>query len=255
MDVFFSKSEGQTIGSKVCYAPEAESTNTEATKGLAEKALEGSTYIVDYQTKGRGQRGNFWESEQGKNLTFSILVYPNFLPILDHFYLSKVVANGMVEVLDSVGIKAKVKWPNDIYVGDKKIAGILIENGLMGANLSHSIWGVGLNVNQTEFKSNAPNPTSVMLLLGTFHDRNNLLHAVLYAIDGWYAKLKAGCLNEIDSYYWTSLYRNDGWYWYESEGERFKARIRTIEHTGELTLENEKGELKSFAFKEVSFII
>jgi birA, biotin-[acetyl-CoA-carboxylase] ligase region len=255
MSESFSNRTGGVIGASVIYKPVAESTNTEATLALARKDADGSVYIVDYQTRGRGQRGNYWESEEGKNLTFSILTYPSFVEVYDHFYLSKVVANGVVQALEQFGIHAKIKWPNDIYVGDFKVAGILIENGLMGNCLSHSIWGIGLNVNQRAFASNAPNPMSMSLILGGELDRNEVLQAVLGAVDGWYAKLRDGEKADIDTFYFDALYRSRGVYWFEADGERFRASIKGIQHTGELVLEDEKGALRSFAFKEVSFII
>lgn len=251
---FTSRQDG-VVGSNVVYKPVAESTNMEATEALSRKEAEGAVYIVDYQTKGRGQRGNYWESEERKNLTFSILTYPTFLEISDHFYLSKVVANGMVQALAQFDIEAKIKWPNDIYVGDFKVAGILIENGLMGCKLSHSIWGIGLNVNQHAFNSDAPNPASMSLIAGGEFDRDEVLQAVLSAIDGWYAKLRSGLLADIDAYYFGALYRSQGKFWFEADGERFRASIKGIQRTGELVLEDEKGTLRSFAFKEVSFII
>ena len=250
---FTSRNDG-VIGANVAYKPVAESTNTEATMGLAQKDGEGTVYIVDFQTKGRGQRGNYWESEERKNLTLSILTYPAFLDIANHFYLSKVVANGMVQALSEFGIAAKIKWPNDIYIGDFKVAGILIENGLMGSKLSHSIWGIGLNVNQHIFNSNAPNPISMSLVVGGELNRDEVLQAVLGAIDGWYAKLRNGLLADIDAYYFGALYRSQGKFWFEADGERFMASIKGIQPTGELVLEDEKGALRSFAFKEVSFI-
>jgi len=255
MNQIFTNRNIGVVGSEVVYKPVADSTNMEATAALAQKEAEGAVYIVDYQTKGRGQRGNFWESEAGKNLTFSILTYPTFLEIFDHFYLSKVVANGVIQGLAEFGVQAKIKWPNDIYVGNLKVAGILIENGLMGINHSHSIWGIGLNVNQLVFESDAPNPTSLALLVGRELDRNEVLQAILGAVDFWYAALRSGKMAAIDAFYFEALYRSNGQYWFEAEGERFMASIKGIEHTGELVLENEKGELKSFAFKEVSFII
>jgi len=255
MSKTFTNCNDGVIGSDVVYKPVAESTNTEATLALARKEREGAVYIVDYQTKGRGQRGNYWESEEMKNLTFSILTYPHFLPISDHFYLSKVVANGMVQALEQFDIQAKIKWPNDIYVGDFKVAGILIENGLMGSKLSHSIWGIGLNVNQHTFTSDAPNPASMSLIAGGEFDRDEVLQAVLKAIDGWYAKLRQGEKAEVDAYYFAALYRSQGKFWFEADGERFRASIKGIQHSGELVLEDEKGALRAFAFKEVSFII
>lgn len=255
MASYFTNMDNSVIGCEVVYNPITESTNSLATNALAGKVAEGITFVADYQSKGRGQRGNFWESEVGKNLTFSVLAYPSFLEIYDHFYLSKVVANGVAEALLGLNVEARIKWPNDIYVGDLKIAGILIENGLMGISHSHSIWGVGLNVNQRIFRSDAPNPTSLVNLLGDELDRNEVLHAVLRCMNGWYERLKKGLKSEIDEFYFATLFRKDGFYKFEADGIRFKAKISSIEHTGELVLETEKGELRSFAFKEVSFII
>jgi BirA family biotin operon repressor/biotin-[acetyl-CoA-carboxylase] ligase len=255
MASYFTNMDNSVIGCEVVYNPITESTNSLATNALAGKAAEGITFVADYQSKGRGQRGNFWESEAGKNLTFSVLAYPSFLEIYDHFYLSKVVANGVAEALLSLNVEARIKWPNDIYVGDLKIAGILIENGLMGISHSHSIWGVGLNVNQRIFRSDAPNPTSLVNLLGEELDRNEVLHAVLRCMNGWYERLKKGLKSEIDEFYFATLFRKDGFYKFEADGIPFKAKISSIEHTGELVLETEEGELRSFAFKEVSFII
>lgn len=255
MDTVFTSIQNALVGSKVYYHPVTESTNSLASIALKESKPEGAVFIADFQERGRGQRGNFWESEAGANATFSILVYPSFLPIFDHFYLSKVVANGMIMALERLGVKATIKWPNDIYVGDKKIAGILIENGIMGTNLSHSIWGIGLNINQTIFKGNAPNPTSLLLERGSAFDRNQVLHEVLKCLDHWYLLLRNQDLEAIDQYYFGSLYRSSGLFPFMADGELFMAAIDSIEHTGELVLKTEKGERRTFAFKEVSFVI
>lgn len=251
----FTNVGNSVIGRKVVYEAVTESTNSLATNALSDKADEGVTFITDFQSKGRGQRGNFWESEVGKNLTFSVLTYPSFLEIYDHFYLSKVVANGVAQALHRLDVNAKIKWPNDIYVGDLKIAGILIENGLMGMHLSHSIWGIGLNVNQQQFTSDAPNPTSLAILQGRLHDRNVVLHTVLSEINRWYDKLKLGQMAEIDDFYFSALYRKEGLFEFEADGVRFFASIDSIERGGELVLKTDGGEYRSFAFKEVSFII
>lgn len=255
MATIFTYLDNCLIGSKIEFNEITESTNSLAAKALQEKEREGAVFIADYQKKGRGQRGNFWESEAGKNLTFSVLTYPTDVQIMDHFYLSMVVSNGVVEAVAKFGVDAKVKWPNDIYYKDLKIAGILIENGLMGTSISHSIWGIGLNVNQKIFTSDAPNPSSLKNITGNDIDRNELLHEILRCINGWYAKLKGGQQSSVDEFYFASLYRKDGYHPYSADGEVFMARIHSIEHTGELVLETDKGELRSFAFKEVTFVL
>lgn len=255
MNKYFSNLDNTLIGNSVRYYAAASSTNDLAAAAIAAKEHEGIVFVSDTQTKGRGQRGNSWESEAGRNLTFSVLVYPLFLEVMDHFYLSKIVAVAMVEALSSFGIEAAIKWPNDIYVGDKKIAGILIENGLTGTAYSHSIWGIGLNVNQVRFASDAPNPVSMKQVERIEFDRDEVLHTVLRSLDKWYLKLKLDELNAIDDAYSASLYRKSGLYLYRDGNGLFNASIHSIAHTGELVLEDEEGKLRSYAFKEVAFVI
>ncbi|MBQ7773428.1 MAG: biotin--[Bacteroidales bacterium] len=139
-----------------------DSTNSQARRE-AEESCEGSVWIADFQTAGRGQRGNRWESRKGENLTFSILFKPEFLPPHKQFLISQVCAVGIYRYLAGKGMPASIKWPNDIYIGNKKICGILIENSISGDKLSVSIAGIGLNLNQTQFASDAPNPTSLLI--------------------------------------------------------------------------------------------
>lgn len=139
-----------------------DSTNSQARRE-AEECSEGCVWIADFQTAGRGQRGNSWESRNGENLTFSILFKPEFLPPHRQFLISQVCALGTYRYLTDKGMPAKIKWPNDIYIGNKKICGMLIENSIADDKLSVSIAGIGLNLNQTHFASDAPNPTSLLM--------------------------------------------------------------------------------------------
>lgn len=152
------------IDVRVNWLKEIDSTNSEAHR-YRHEASDFTVWAAEFQTAGRGQRGNSWESAVGENLTFSILLKPHKFLSTRQFELSEVVALGVVNYLASKGIDAKIKWPNDIYVGDKKICGILIENVLSGDTLSVCIAGIGLNLNQRVFRSDAPNPTSVALEL------------------------------------------------------------------------------------------
>ena len=130
---------------------------------------EGTVVITDYQTAGRGQKGNSWESERGKNLTFSILLHPNHIPPGKQFILSQLISIAIVGVLKKYDRHFTIKWPNDIYWKEKKIAGMLIEVDLTGSSLSNAIIGIGININQRHFKSDAPNPVSLTQITGKEH--------------------------------------------------------------------------------------
>lgn len=142
-----------------------DSTNDEALR-CSDNAGDLAVFAADFQTNGRGQRGNGWESGKGENLTFTVLLRPVHVPAQRQFAISEIASLSVVKYLQSKGLEAKIKWPNDIYIGDRKVCGILIEHSFSGVNLSVSIVGIGINLNQTIFASNAPNPTSVLLELG-----------------------------------------------------------------------------------------
>ena len=153
-----------TIGDQVIWLEEVNSTNSHAAIMARKQVPEGVVIAARYQTEGKGQRGNSWESEEGKNLTFSVLLYPTFLPVRDQFLLSKLTTLAICDTLSPYIQGVSVKWPNDIYVDDCKIAGILIENSFSSHLLDTSIIGIGLNVNQKIFADDIPNPTSLAIL-------------------------------------------------------------------------------------------
>jgi len=150
---------------KIYWFDVIDSTNNEAFRNMS-TALHGTVWAARFQTAGRGQKGNQWESAAGENLTFSILWHPAFLAAERQFAVLEIVALAICDLLDSLGLMATIKWPNDVYVGDRKILGVLIEHFLCGSELSASIVGIGLNLNQTRFGHDAPNPTSVLLETG-----------------------------------------------------------------------------------------
>ncbi|MFI3267548.1 MAG: biotin--[acetyl-CoA-carboxylase] ligase [Rikenellaceae bacterium] len=208
------------------------------------------------QTCGRGQKGNFWESEEEKNLTFSTIIKPDFLTLADQFYISKIVSNSLVITLKRYGIPAQVKWPNDIYVGDKKICGILIENDVTASGkMLRSTIGVGLNVNQTEFLSDAPNPVSMKQLKNADFDLQEVLSVFSKVLDLQYKTLEAGYMREIDTYYENNLYRLNEWALFKEDDVEFKGKIIKVQPTGELIIEKESGESSSYIFKEVEYVI
>lgn len=222
-----------------------ESTNSaldrEAAHGFALMALE--------QTAGRGQRGNSWEAEPGRNITLSLMLRPQGLDAGRQFEVSEAVALGVLDLLESLGIEeVAVKWPNDVYVGDRKICGILIENALSGRLISRSIAGIGLNVNQREFRSDAPNPVSLWQLTGREYPLRELAEGMVEAI---LTRLERGD-NHGD--YLRRLYRREGVHeWVLPAGERFEASVLGVSRTGMLRLS--AWPEREFAFKEVGYVI
>lgn len=207
------------------------------------------------QTAGRGQRGNHWESEPGKNITASLLFHPDKFPANQQFKISEAVAISLVNYLRTKGVEAKVKWPNDIYVGDKKICGILVEHVVTGRNVTRTIVGFGLNLNQDKFLSDAPNPVSLTQLTGIEYNLEEEIDEVANHLERGLAKLL-----DSDLHTWFSgyLYRHDGCFHKfidKIKKETIRAKIYEIAPDGTLTLMTERGEKRNYAFKEVEFII
>ena len=216
---------------------------------------EGTVVITDYQTAGRGQKGNSWESERGKNFTFSILLHPNHIPPGKQFILSQLISIAIVGVLKEYDRHFTIKWPNDIYWKEKKIAGMLIEVDLTGSSLSNAIIGIGININQRHFKSDAPNPVSLTQITGKEHNLSELLEKILDSIVDAYNKYSPDNEEEIRQKYMALLFRNKGVYPYLYGEEIFNASIEGIEPNGQLILKKENGSIHTFAFKEISFVI
>lgn len=229
------------------------STNDEAT---APQYVEGDIILAQCQTAGRGQRGHTWESRKGENLTFSLLLEPLFLSPSEQFLISECVALGVCDALMHYGIEAQIKWTNDIYVGDKKLAGILIEHKLQGSALARTVAGIGLNVNQKAFSDDLPNPISMAQATGREFDREEVLQTVATSLMARYEQLREGGAKELQADYHQRLYRLGQEHCYAlPDGGRFRGIIRGVEPTGALRIENERGELLSFLFKEVEFVI
>ena len=221
-----------------------------------EKYREGDVVWADFQTAGRGQRGHVWHSQKGENLTFSVVLEPQFVPIAEQFSVSEVVALSLVDMLADYGIEAKIKWTNDIYVGDKKLVGILIEHSLSSSTLRRTIVGVGINVNQTEFDSAIPNPVSMAQLLGKQLDAEVVLQCFMKHLQCNYESLREGAMGVLHERYNTLLYRKNEWHTYALPGgERFSGAIRGTKPSGALAVEDKSGEVKDYLFKEIEFVI
>lgn len=216
------------------------------------------TVIAENQTAGKGQRGNSWESESGKNLTFSMVIYPTALEAKNHFLISMIAAYTVVETLNNYTNDFSIKWPNDIYWRDKKIGGILIENEWEASYVTQSIIGIGLNVNQKQFHSDAPNPVSLCQILNTEINLTELYDKLLSNLMKSYIVLDKDFLTtdySIYHLYLKYLYRKKGFHRYRDQAGEFLAQIQTVEKSGHLVLKDQNETLRRYAFKEVEFIL
>jgi len=232
-----------------------DSTNT-FLKELAHKQTlkEGAVAVTANQTKGKGQRGNSWESEAGKNITCSLILYPSFLPPQQIFLISEAVSLGVKETLDAYTAGITIKWPNDIYHNERKIAGILIENELTGNKYNLSIVGIGLNINQEYFISDAPNPVSLKQITGRDYNTEIILLEMLKNIMTWYDRLKLRDTENISCMYHEALYRKTGLHFFEDNDGIFYARFDRVSDDGFLHLITDRNEKRSYAFKSVKFV-
>lgn len=241
---------------QIIHLSEAISTNLSLRERLDKRSLpEGSVIWTDFQTGGRGQMGNSWESAKGLNLTFSVVLYPDVIPANKQFLISQIAALSVKETLDQYTDGITIKWPNDIYWKDKKICGMLIENDLTGNSIYCSVIGIGINLNQQIFLSNALNPVSLTQITGDNYDREEVLHQFLSRFYDYYLMLLQEEEIKIRSRYQKALYRSDGFYLYKDDAGRFEAIIEDIEPTGHLLLRLRDNSFRRYAFKEVQFII
>lgn len=235
------------------YIPETTSTNNILSEMARQKRLpEGFMLYTDFQTAGKGQPGNSWESETGKNLLFSILLYPENIKINKQFIISQLTSLAIKHVLDQFAEGFSIKWSNDIYWKNKKIAGILIENSLLRDKIDKCIIGVGLNINQEVFKSNAPNPISLKQITGKEIDREKVLSDIHTELLKLYHELD---YDKLQKEYHQSLYRKEGFHPYTDAAtkEHFLARIERVEPDGKLILITKESEQRKYYFKEVVF--
>lgn len=246
---------------QIHWTPSCASTSS-SLKALAAQEVLPAGYVLAAvaQTAGRGQRGNSWEAEPGKNLTFSILLRPQGIAAAAQFELSMLVSLAITDTIRShCGVETLIKWPNDIYTPDgRKICGILIENSLSGAEISTSVAGIGLNVNQTEFLSDAPNPVSLRQLLGHDTPLEPLLEELSTRILRYLSDYaSAADPRALLGRYKCQLWRGDGGLhpFRIPGGENFMAAIEDVRPSGELILRDSSGARRAFLFKEVEFIL
>lgn len=228
------------------YISSTNSTNSLVKEMLAkgEWPLAERYLYAGYQTAGRGQTGNSWESEANKNVLCSILLPPD----KNLYFLNIAVSVAIIRLL---GGQYTIKWPNDIYYNDKKLAGILLENAIVGSEIKYSIAGIGLNVNQTVFVSNAPNPVSLKQITGKEYDIDQLMKDLLETI--------TVVLKEPEDVIWSEykahLYRREGYWLFEDKNGAFEAHIEDVLPTGEIVLRDKNSQVHQYGFKQIKYIL
>ncbi|MBN3582894.1 biotin--[acetyl-CoA-carboxylase] ligase [Algoriphagus aestuarii] len=242
------------LGKDVHFLPDCHSTNDIALQMIRKsQAKEGTIIITGHQTKGKGQRGNSWFSEPGKNLTLSMVLAPEFLDISEQFHLNMCIAVGIRSFLEEYIPNVKVKWPNDIVVpGFGKIGGVLIENILTGPSWEYAVVGIGLNVNQISFAN--PKATSMAKISQNIFDLNELFRMLITRLEKSYLKLKKSKYEDIKNEYLSHMYLMKQRALYLSEGIEFEGEIVGINDSGKLQIKEKEGMLREFDLKEVAFL-
>lgn len=217
--------------------------------------IEGTVIMAENQFAGRGQHQNGWHAEAGKNLTFSLLLKPSFLAVLDQFDLTRIISLGVYDALEPLlGGKLKIKWPNDIYYADRKLGGMLIECIIQAGQIKNAIIGIGLNVNQQNFPQDLPYAVSLNQILHKDYDLKSLLLEICSHIEGYYLKLKAGNnvfvrKQYLERLYWLSEQKD-----FKTHDKFFKGIITGVKDNGQLMVQNNNGEQKEFTLKEIEFV-
>ena len=241
------------LGKDVLFLPECHSTNDRALELIRSgHAREGSIVICSNQTRGKGQRGNTWESEPGLNLTFSLVLTPLFLDISEQFSLNMMVSGSIRKLLQEYIPALKVKWPNDLVVpGRGKIGGVLIENVLSSGKWEFAVVGVGLNINQLQFGH--AKATSLAALTGGFFDLEELFRMLIAHLEQGYISLKKGKVDEIHRDYLHHLFLREEWAVFVEKSNEFEGKIAGVSKEGRLRMELKDGSDRLFDLKEISF--
>ena len=257
-------------GKFLLHLPSVDSTNNYAKQHIAKSSpIDGTVILADEQLAGRGQSGTVWLADANKNLTFSIIYKTSFLRATEQFYLSMAISLGIKYAISSILnthnndcvmptelFNTKIKWPNDIYIDDKKLAGILIENTISGMYLKYSVIGIGLNINQDIFPEGI-NATSLKLITENDVDKNVVLNKILASIEKYYFILKERKFEQLKSEYLENLLNYNTIASYKKEEHIFEGKIVDIDAVGNLVMEIQNGTdvlEEKFAFKEIAFL-
>jgi BirA family biotin operon repressor/biotin-[acetyl-CoA-carboxylase] ligase len=248
---------GLFVGQNLVELKEVDSTNNYL-KNLVSNSKplpEGTVIMAENQYAGRGQMQNGWFAQPGKNLTFSILLKPAFLKITEQFDLVRAISLGVFDAFEPLlGLGLKIKWPNDIYYGDQKLGGMLIENMIQGGQIKNAIAGIGLNINQENFPEWLPKAVSVKQILHADYDLPALLSEICGHVEGWYLKLKAGKIEDVRNSYLLRLYWLNETRTFKSKDGLFNGMITEVSYNGVLRVQNNNREELEFSLKEIEFI-
>lgn len=251
------------IGKKVIYLPTCHSTNDTAAELVREENLaEGTVVITDAQTAGKGQRGARWTTSVGENFTFSLVLRPTFLAASEQFLLSQVIALGVRRFVAEFTNQVQIKWPNDLYVNQLKLGGILIENAWQGTRMSHAIVGIGLNINQIQFEIEQPptgggtslRATSLRLETGKYFELPALLPNLLQALEQPYLRLRAGHYEQIRKEYQAALLGFGENRLFREKGEMFEGVVEGVTTSGKLCIHQKDGLRKEYDIREVEWL-
>jgi BirA family biotin operon repressor/biotin-[acetyl-CoA-carboxylase] ligase len=244
-----------TIGKPLMHLPSVDSTNTFATNLLHKgDVIEGTVILADHQTHGKGQENNQWVSDARKNLLFSVIIKPSFLMAERQFYLSMCISNSLVDYISSIVEPVQVKWPNDILVTGRKVAGILIESTISGRSLNTSVIGIGLNVNQQVFPKGLPNPTSLQIATGNKFDLDDALMELIASLSSNLNSLYNQRYVSIKTAYLNNLWRLNEWEKFSDASGIFDGRIVDVTDSGELMVMHRQGTMKHYGFKDIEFV-
>ena len=248
---------GLFVGQNFVTLKEVDSTNNflKHLVSNSKPVIEGTVIMAENQYAGRGQQQNTWNAEAGKNLTFSILLKPHFLEVTNQFDLIRVVSLGVFDALEPLlGDALKIKWPNDIYFGDLKLGGMLIENMIQGGQIKNAIVGIGLNVNQEVFGPSLPNATSLKQILHQDYDLKALLSEICRHVEAWYLNLRAGKTEDVRKVYLSRLYWLNEMRWFKTAGGIINGKVKNVCYNGLLVIENTNNEELEFSLKEIEFL-
>jgi len=244
------------IGRKIYREEALDSTNGFASELLShEKVAEGTVVTTNYQKKGRGQTGNTWQSDAGKNLLLSVILYPSFLDPRHHFFLNQAVSLAVADSLERFVEYAelRIKWPNDILLHSKKTAGILIENAIQRKTIQHSVIGIGINVNQENFPNELKHVSSMKIASGKEYDLEKVMDELFIQLEHRYLQLRQNKIEQLQKDYMKKLFMLEEECFYKTQEKKFRGKIVGLTADGKLTL-LVNGEHEVFGFKEVEMV-
>jgi BirA family biotin operon repressor/biotin-[acetyl-CoA-carboxylase] ligase len=244
------------IGSNIIHHEKVSSTNNLALEMLRSgNPPEGTVITASYQEGGRGQQGNTWVSEPGKNLLMSIILYPTSVAPGEQFIISQMVSLAVLDLIRAETPHARIKWPNDIYVINDKIAGILIENSIAGNSLVSSIAGIGLNVNQESFDGAGVNPVSLTQITGRRYNLEAVTGKLIRLLDMRYKMILKGEAAKLAEDYHSALFRRGEWHRYADSEGQFTGMLLRADSDGQLIVRKSDGTEKGYAFREIDYIL